>query len=770
MKKYYFLLVLITASVNAQIVNIPDANFKAKLLAADVTNSIASTAFNATIPNTFNKIDVNNDGEIQLSEAANVTLLNISNSGISNLTGIEAFSSLRVLKCQNNLITSLNPIGFTLLVWLECQNNLITQLDVSNLIYLQTLFCYDNQITSLGLNNLPSLSNFYCGNNQLTSLDLSEIPILFFLGCENNQITTLDASGLGSIQVIDCQLNQLTALDVTNATDLVELSCGQNLFTTLNLNTNTSLKALYIYGCQNLESLFMHNGSDESTNVDSGSWMENWVNCPNLSYICVDENEAAPLRNLINSIELDQNQQIEINTYCSFIPGGDYNTITGKQLFDLNNAGCQVDNTPQPFLKINIDDGVNSGSTFTNSDGQYKFYVQNGAFVLTPEIENPSYFVVNPVSTTISLPTVNNSITTQNFCIAPNGTHQDLEIVIAPITPARPGFQAVYKVVYRNKGNTLMSLDYGVTFLYNHNLMSFVSADVTPDTIGPGGLSWNYSNLKPFESRSILVTMQINSPTDLVNPVNIGDELVFNSTISPIGPDEAQVDNYGILHQIVVGSYDPNDIQCLEGAVVNPTEIGKYLHYVIRFENTGTAAAENIVVKTEINPADFDISSLQLLNASHATDARVKGNVVEFIFKNIMLDSGGHGNILLKIKSKSNLTVGDAVNKKADIFFDYNFPVLTNEAETVFQTLSVGATEPQFAVKIYPNPTENVLYLKAENTIKSIQLFDVQGRVIMTRILDEKESRVDISRFPGAIYFLKITTDKGTSIQKVIKK
>src|SRR3954463_14569725 len=91
MKNALLLLLLFTGMVKAQIVNIPDPNFKAKLLAADVTNSIASTATNATIPNTFNKIDVNNDGEIQQSEAAAVTLLDVNTSNIADLTGIEEF-------------------------------------------------------------------------------------------------------------------------------------------------------------------------------------------------------------------------------------------------------------------------------------------------------------------------------------------------------------------------------------------------------------------------------------------------------------------------------------------------------------------------------------------------------------------------------------------------------------------------------------------------------------------------------------------------------
>ena len=99
-------------------------------------------------------------------------------------------------------------------------------------------------------------------------------------------------------------------------------------------------------------------------------------------------------------------------------------------------------------------------------------------------------------------------------------------------------------------------------------------------------MSWDFANLLPFESRSINVIMQINAPTD-TNPVNIGDVLQFTSSIMPMAGDESTVDNLFQLNQTVVGSFDPNDITCIEGEVVAPSYIGEYLHYVINFENTG---------------------------------------------------------------------------------------------------------------------------------------------------------------------------------------
>lgn len=762
MKKYYFLLLLFCGMMKAQIVNIPDANFKAKLLASSATNSIAKNLSGQNF-----KIDANSNGEIEVAEALQVSSLSVDSSNIVSAVGINSFTNLLYLDIQNNFLTILDLTALENLKLLLCLGNNLTTLNVSGLQNLETLSCEQNAFVTLDVSGLTSLNYLNCQGNSLTTLTTTGCVNLQTIECDGNDLTSLDLSTLINLKAIQCGYNQLVTLNIANCVNLETLSCGGNAFTTLNLNNNIHLKALYIYGCQNLQTLFLRNGSDESTNVDSGSWLENWANLPSLLYVCVDENEVIPLKNLFENPFITVNP--EINTYCSFTPGGDYNTITGRQSFDADNNGCDSGNLVQSYMKININDGTTTGSAFTNAEGNYKFYTQAGNFILTPELDNPTYFIVNPTTTTFNFPLVNNAIAQQDFCMIANGNHQDLEIVIAPIIPARPGFDAVYKIVYRNNGNQTMALDYGVNFFYNHNLMSFVGADVVPTTNGPGALSWNYTDLKPFETRTILVTVNINPPTHPTNPVNIGDVLTFNTAISPIGSDENQLDNYGVFNQIVVGSYDPNDIQCIEGDVIAPTEIGKYLHYLIRFENTGTAAAENIVVKTVINPNDFDVQSLRLLNASHLVDARVTGNVIEFIFKGIMLDSGGHGNILLKVKSKSDLTTGESVSNQADIFFDYNFPVATNNAETTFQLLRTG-DNPKVEMTLYPNPTDGIISINSKDTIRSIEIYDIQGRILQTKIENQTNSSLDISSRKAGVYFVKITTDKGTRTEKIVKK
>ena len=52
--------------------------------------------------------------------------------------------------------------------------------------------------------------------------------------------------------------------------------------------------------------------------------------------------------------------------------------------------------------------------------------------------------------------------------------------------------------------------------------------------------------------------------------------------------DEIPIDNIFNLTQTVVNSYDPNDKTCLQGKTVSSEVIGEYVHYLIRFENTGS--------------------------------------------------------------------------------------------------------------------------------------------------------------------------------------
>lgn len=708
-KKLFFILFFLTGIANAQIVNIPDANFKAKLLEADVTNNIAGNL----------KIDTNDNGEIEVSEAVLITMLNLSNSSISNLTGIQDFINLQSLFCQNNSLSSL---------------------DVSGMLSLVDLTCFNNVLSNLVISNNPALNSIDCHSNQLTTLDFANT---------NNVLT-----------YIDCSLNSIVSFNVPNTITILEILANDNQIVDLDLSKIRLNTSLAVFTGNPIQTINAKNNFNENSNFISFFFGSN-----TLQFICADENEITSINNQLVALDWTN---IVCNSYCSFTPGGNYNTIAGNVKYDLDNNGCGINDLIQPNIRVNINDGTTTGASFTDVNGSYKFYTQAGNFAITPAVENPTWFNFSPTTANVVFANNNNNTSVNDFCLSANGVHPDLEIVITPVIPARPGFEAVYKIVYRNKGNQTLSQQYGINFFYNQNLMQYVTSSVATSQSGVGSLSWDYTALHPFESRAILVTFLINPPTDNI-PVNIGDELTFTSSIMPQSGDENTIDNLFILNQTVVGSYDPNDITCLEGDVVSPTEIGNYLHYNIRFENTGTAPAENIVAKVVVNSTDFDINSLQLLNTSHPVDARINGNIVEFIFQSINLESGGHGNVLLKVKSKSNLQHGDIVEKKANIYFDYNFPVETNNAETVFQLLNNPGFEQDNTIKIHPNPSQNTVYINGNFSIKTVELYDAQGRLLQSSMINENATTIDITNKSKGVYFVKVSTEKGIRVEKLVK-
>ena len=471
----------------------------------------------------------------------------------------------------------------------HCGDNTISTLDLSYNINLTSIVCIEAPLQTIILGNKPNL----------TKIDLSNSSLIENISFNN--CPALEYANLATVST--------ASYDFTNNHNLNTLLLSPGLTTgTLDLSQNPNLSYLSINDVA-YSSIILKNGTqtnfvDFNDFVNPGS-----IYGINLEYICADDNEIANVRNATNN-----NPNIEVNSYCSITPGGNYNTITGVVKYDSDNNGCDSNDVVFPNIKMKITQwGINS-ATFTNQLGNYTFYTTFADQLVEPQIENPSYFNFSPQDASISFPDNNNNVFTQNFCLSPNGTHNDLEVAIMPVTPARPGFDAFYKIVYKNKGN--QTLSGSVNLAFDDLKTDFVIANPVVDNLTTNSLTWNYSNLLPFESRSITIVLNVNSPIEIPT-VNNGDVLDFTTSITPIIGDEFPSDNTFDYNQTVVGSFDPNDITCLEGETVSPSEIGNYLHYAVNFENTGTYEAENVVVKDVIDTNKFDIESLQVMNTSN---------------------------------------------------------------------------------------------------------------------------------------------------------
>jgi len=604
----------------------------------------------------------------------------------------------------------------------------------------------------------------------LPEIDLSILPQLMGISITDSELVNLNLDGLVNLRSITLQFDRLTALDLSELSNLESLHLSMSRYlnsiiigNNINLNNvnifTMQLTELDLSGCPNLENLrawFNVGGQDVYVNLKNGNteYLEgSLVHLNGLEsriFICIDEGELENLSVDINAL---------VSTYCTFTPGGDYNVITGSLLFD-NDGNCDSNGTVISNIKLNINDGAESGSAIS-STGLYNFYTQAGNFTITPDFEN-DHFTITPPFAEVNFTAVDSIVSTQNFCLTPNGNHPDLDIVIVPFG-ARPGFDSNYKIIYRNKGNQTLSGD--IMFTYQEDVLDFVSANPANDSSSTGELVWNYTGLAPFQQREIYVTLNLNGPME-IPAVNIDDQLEFNVTINPVSGDDTPLDNAFGLKETVIGSFDPNDITCLDGERVHPEKIGEYLHYNINFENTGTAQATFIVVKNEINTAQFDMDSFQMINASRPVQAKITGNKIEFRFDDINLGPEGKGNVVYKIRSLNTLQANDDVSQQAEIFFDYNWPIETNEATTIFQILGREDFDRDHSVKVYPNPSDGIVTISASSMVKSLELYDIQGRLLQAG----SNTLLDISGRAAGMYFVKVQTEAGVKVEKVFRK
>lgn len=73
-------------------------------------------------------------------------------------------------------------------------------------------------------------------------------------------------------------------------------------------------------------------------------------------------------------------------------------------------------------------------------------------------------------------------------------------------------------------------------------------------------------------------------------------------------------------------------------------------------------------------------------------------------------------------------------------------------------------------IKIYPNPSKDFINISADSIIKSIEIYDVQGRIV--KVIsgnNTKTVRVEIENISVGIYILKAITEKGSFTEKIHK-
>lgn len=455
------------------------------------------------------------------------------------------------------------------------------------------------------------------------------------------------------------------------------------------------------------------------------------------------------------------------------------NKVTGTCFIDLNgNAVKDSNETYATGIEVmSVSDSTQSFSCITNSSGSFTTIVDTGNVITNPIV--PSYHVL-PGSFNSQHSGYGNTDTVM-FALTPISGITDGSISLVPVTSAVPGFNARYDLVLYNNGTDTLS---GTIMLIMPPYLAYISSVPAADslvvnTLLGDTLFWNISGLAPLQSSIINLEVYLAPP-----PVfNLADTLNFyvSLDVTSLPFDTYTENNFAYVRQAVVASHDPNDKTVLEGNSITSAQIsaGNYLTYVIRFQNSGNMAARIVSVLDTLS-SNLDWNTFEMIHSSHAYNvSRQNGNILRWDFPNIFLaDSatdpeGSQGFVSYRIKPKTNLSIGSVVENTANVYFDFNLPVVTNTTRT---TVNAAVLSTSHLVKqsnqlfLYPNPVSDNLMIDGANLNGIVSIYNSLGEKMKEFKIVNEKTEFNVSAFSKGIYYISYLDGKITLNNKFIKE
>jgi len=238
----------------------------------------------------------------------------------------------------------------------------------------------------------------------------------------------------------------------------------------------------------------------------------------------------------------------------------------------------------------------------------------------------------------------------------------------------------------------------------------------------------------------------------------------------------------------IIGSYDPNDKLVTPTGVGDSNDIyeGDELTYKIRFQNTGNDTAFTVVLVDTLDVEYLDISTIEVLNSSHPYTLAVEdAQILTFTFNNILLvdstknEPESHGFVTFKIDQNTDNQIGDVIENKADIYFDYNEAIVT---PTVFNTLSEPTLAENYIfipltvsienqtlnhlfAKVYPNPATEVFFIELPGEVLhqypnlQLEMYNTKGQAVLSQSLNQTQQSINVVALENGIHYYKLFSE-----------
>lgn len=823
---FFFILFLSAKQLSAQLTYIPDPAFRAFL----------QTTFPAAMifPDSLDQND-----SIVLSTAS----INCSNKLIYDLTGISAFVNLTTLTCSLNNLSSL-PVLPDSVHSLDCSGNLITSISVlpvalkifncENCLLnvlpplpsgLTELYCRYNFLSTIPA--LPfSLQSLSCKNNQITSLPA--LPVnLTVLDCSDNQLSLLPPLP-SALTTLLCSFNVLSALP-TLPNGLLILTCNSNPSLSLPPTLPPLLQILDVSGvpsifipalpgslltfvCRsmlpslttlpalpvNLTKLDFRNNNVSILPVLPSGIKQLYADNNNLSILPQPLPAALDELKLVNNpiscipwlyqgilfVDTDVSDCLlnkpagclNCSSYPTCTPAYNCNNVSyvnGTVFNDLNMDGIYNASEPgRPECFIYSTNG--NFSTGADTNGIYYLPSDTG-ISFTVQTQIPLYRILSttPSSHFFSNYGIIDSLNHIGFYDLPN--INDLSLSFYSYGFIKPGYTYQSLLLLDNPGTTVQN---GQLFFVKPSLATFISANPVQSQVSGDTIFWNVTNLTPLTS-----TLQYKVALHIPPGTALGTTMTGYAGVYTAAIDSVPGNNYASETLTVLGSFDPNDKIAEPVNEFTTTQLanGEFMTYMVRFQNTGTASADQVVIVDSLS-SDFDLITFRITGASHTYTWKIENRILFVRFDNINLpdsnsnESLSHGFLRYQIKPVASIPTGEVIYNAACIYFDFNMPVHTNSTSTeiVMPSAIPNANLENNDFWLFPNPSGGMLTIRFTNpdvnSFADFKIIDLTGRSVMQGKMKSPDQQIDIHSLQPGMYIIMLTYKEQWIPQQFVKQ
>ncbi|MCF8276624.1 MAG: T9SS type A sorting domain-containing protein [Flavobacteriales bacterium] len=449
--------------------------------------------------------------------------------------------------------------------------------------------------------------------------------------------------------------------------------------------------------------------------------------------------------------------------------------LHGNVYEDLNgNCDYEANEPTIPNVRLNV--LPNDIDVWTNFNGEYALLLDSGEYFITQSLLNPGF--LNYTCTGSYIP----------FALSPNipsaevlfgnetTSTTDISISIGStgLTPCQPSIQTIQ--VCNNGASAVFGLDITVNIsnpLMEYNLDSLSGFSLINDS----QLTMTIDTVPPFACLTyrLLGTVACDS--------SLQGNITCFTTQAEILNGEAQTENnsFQVCESVTL------QIPTLDKRVQSISETNKWvLHqyigaddelvYRIRYMNSGMASIENLTIVDTISPF-LNHTYFEPIISSHDFNMNYNDGALTFNFFDINLPAqdsdfvGSQLYVTFRMYQTPGNPVGTIIENRADIYLELPYAQSTGTVQSEIRDFTGINELSTGSITVFPNPTTGEVFLSnssPRNTINSVEIIDAQGRLLLKQT-GSGISKVDLSQLSRGIYLLRIQTEKGTQVERIIR-